>query len=91
LENSPFKNSGAPQAYSTFSIPRCNSPAASWQILPCSKPISSQILSAFFSSNSLNLNMTRARLITGVSRHAGKAFSAAAIASSTVFWLAMAT
>ena len=43
---------GAAQANSTFSMPRCSSPAASWAILPCSRPISSQILSAFCSSKS---------------------------------------
>ena len=82
---SPFNNSGAPQAYSTFSMPRCNSPAASWEILPCSSPIKRQISSAFFSNNSLNLNITRARFNGGVLRHSGNAALAAATASSMLF------
>ena len=88
---SPLSNSGAPQAYSTFSIPRCNSPPASWEIFPCSSPISAQIFSAFCSNKSLNLNMTLARLIAGVLRHAGYASCAAEIACSTVVLEASAT
>jgi hypothetical protein len=53
--------------------------------------MNAQILSAFFSSKSLNLNITRARLIAGVFLHAGNAFSAAAIALKTVSLDAMHT
>ena len=81
---SPFNNWGAPQANSTFSIPRCNSPAASWLILPCSAPINAIISSACSSSKLLNLNITRARLLTGVLRHSTNAFCALTIASFTV-------
>ena len=81
---SPFKNSGAEQAYSTFSIPLWSSPIASWEILPCSSPISWQILLEFFSSSSLKRYIILARLIMGVSFHIGNAFSALIIAFSTV-------
>ncbi|GBH07409.1 Archaeal/vacuolar-type H+-ATPase subunit C/Vma6 [Pseudomonas syringae pv. actinidiae] len=37
---SPLRISGAAQAYSTFSIPRFSSPAASSSVLPCSSLIS---------------------------------------------------
>ncbi|MNV52615.1 hypothetical protein D3C71_1447170 [compost metagenome] len=36
---SPLRISGAEQAYSTFSIPRLSSPAASSSVLPCSSLI----------------------------------------------------
>src|SRR5579863_9430205 len=39
LEYSPLSNSGAPQAYSMFSMPRCTSPMASLSTLPCSSVI----------------------------------------------------
>ena len=34
---SPFSSSGAPQAYSTTSMPRRTSPRASVSVLPCSR------------------------------------------------------
>src|SRR5690606_20289488 len=88
---SPFNSSGAPQAYSTFSIPRCSSPMASWAILPCSSPIRRQISSALRSSNSLKRNMILARLSGGVLRQAGYAASDAATVALTVVLLASAT
>ena len=72
-------------------MPRCNSPAASCKILPCSLPNKWQILSLLVSNNSLNLNITRARFKGGVLRHSGKAFCADAMASSTVSLEANAT
>ncbi len=91
LENSPFSSSAMPQAYSTTSTPRRNSPIASSSTLPCSSVMAATTSSAFSSSNCLKRNMMRARLIGGMSRHAGKAASAAAMASSTVCRDAMAT
>ncbi len=88
---SPLSSSAIPQAYSTFSMPRCSSPAASWEIFPCSSPMSLQIASAFCSSSSLKRNMMRARLMGGVSRQAGKAASAVAMACSSVWLDAKAT
>ena len=64
---------------------------ASSNTLPCSSVIKRQICSAFSSNNCLKRNITRARFMGGVLRHAGKAACAAAIASSTVFLLARAT
>ena len=88
---SPFNKLGAPQAYSTTSIPRMSSPWASSSTLPCSLVSAAQILSALSSKSCLKRNITRARLRGGVLRHAGKAASAALIASSTVALLAKAT
>ena len=56
FENSPLSNSEMPQAYSTTSIPRPNSPLASSRTLPCSAVINAHRASACCSSNSLNLN-----------------------------------
>jgi hypothetical protein len=52
-------------------MPRCSSPIASPATLPCSAVSSAVICSAFFSSKTLRLLITRARLSGGVARHAG--------------------
>ncbi len=83
-EYSPFKSSGTPQAYSTFSMPRLSSPMASSSTLPCSSATSRQISSASRSSSILKRNITWARLAGGRSRQAGCASRAAAMARSTV-------
>ncbi len=80
---SPLSSSGAPQAYSTFSMPRCSSPTASSRVLPCSSLISAAILSLLASSSCLKRNMTWARLAGGVLRQAGKA----ALAESMAAWM----
>ena len=81
---SPFKSSGAYDANSTFSIPRWTSPIASPATLPCSAVRSAAISSECCSSRTLRRLITRARFSGAVARHAGKAFSADAIAASTV-------
>ena len=50
---SPLRNSGAPQAYSTTSMPRCSSPWASSQTLPCSSTMAATMRSACLSSSAL--------------------------------------
>ena len=88
---SVFSSVGAPQAYSTISIPRVTSPLASANTLPCSRQMMCASSSWCSSSNCLNLNMTRARRRDDCSDHAGNALRAEATASSTVRWLARAT
>ena len=80
---SPFRSSGAPQAYSTTSMPRASSPRASSSTLPCSAVISATMRSALRSSKSLKRNMMRARLSGVVARQPGKAATAAATATDT--------
>ena len=81
---SPFSSSGAPQAYSTTSIPRASWPRASSSTLPCSSVISAAMRSALRSSSSLKRNITRARFVSGVvPRQPGKAAPAAATAAAT--------
>ena len=58
---SPFCRCGIPQANSTTSKPRVNSPLASENTLPCSAVISSANSSACSSTSALNLNIMRAR------------------------------
>ncbi len=90
-ECSPLSNSAMPQAYSTTSIPRCNSPAASLNTLPCSLLMMRQISSACCSSNSRKRNMMRARRAGGVAAQPGNAALAAEMASFTVAESAIAT
>ncbi len=83
-EYSPLSRCGMPVANSTTSSPRTTSPLASSKTLPCSRVISRASASWFFSSSSLNLNITRARRSAGVSAQAGNAAFAACTAASTV-------
>ncbi|MCY1536809.1 hypothetical protein D9M68_722800 [compost metagenome] len=85
---SPLRISGAAQAYSTFSMPRLSSPAASSRVLPCSSLISLEMAASFCSSSCLKRNSTWARLAGGVLRQAGKAALAASMACCTVARLA---
>ncbi|MCY1413796.1 hypothetical protein D9M71_292330 [compost metagenome] len=88
---SPLRISGAAQAYSTFSIPRLSSPAASSRVLPCSSLISLEMTASFCSSSCLKRNSTWARLAGGVLRQAGKAALAASMACWMVARLARPT
>ncbi|VEE49472.1 Uncharacterised protein [Pseudomonas fluorescens] len=92
---SPLRISGAAQAYSTFSMPRLSSPAASSRVLPCSSLISLEIRASFCSSSCLKRYSTCARLAGGVLRQAGKAALAASMAfcrvlpsASGTLWMA---
>ncbi len=92
---SPLRISGAAQAYSTFSMPRLSSPAASSRVLPCSSLISLEIRASFCSSSCLKRYSTHARLAGGVLRQAGKAALAASMAfcrvlpsASGTLWMA---
>ncbi|MCY1441155.1 hypothetical protein D9M71_574580 [compost metagenome] len=88
---SPLRISGAAQAYSTFSMPRFSSPAASSMVLPCSSLISWTMRCSLASSSCLKRNSTCARLAGGVLRQAGKAAVAASMACCTVSRLASGT
>ena len=81
--NSLFRSCGAPQAYSTMSMPRASSPAASDNTLPCSREIAATSSSARCSSSALKRNMTRARASGVVVAHAGNAAFAASTARPT--------
>ena len=72
-----------PQAKSTTSMPRANSPRASSWVLPCSREIARAISSALRSSNSLKRNMNFVRLSGGIAAQALAASFAAATAACT--------
>ena len=88
---SPLRISGAEHAYSTFSMPRFNSPAASSRVLPCSSLINCEMRASFCSSNCLKRYITWARLAAGVLRQAGNAALAESIARWMVSRLASGT
>ena len=79
---SPFSRCGMPQANSTTSSPRWISPSASLSTLPCSAVIAAARRLLACSSNSLNLNITRARRSGGVAAQAGQAAAACTTAAS---------
>ena len=81
--NSLFRNCGAPHAYSTISMPRASSPAASESTLPCSRETTATISSACCSSSALYRNMTRARESGVVAAQPGNADFAASTARAT--------
>ena len=92
--NSPFNICGAPMQYSTTSRPRCTSPLASGNVLPCSRDRASANLSISRFKRSTNFIITRARRCGFTAAHAGCAAAAmstacassAADASGTLAW-----
>ena len=60
-ENSPFRCSISPQAYSTFSSPRAISPLASASVLPCSLVISAASSSVCSTRSWRSVNRTLVR------------------------------
>ena len=84
--NSPFNICGAPMQYSTTSKPRCTSPFASGNVLPCSRDKASANLSMSLFKRSTNFIITRARRCGFVAAHAG----CAAAANSTAWAISSA-
>ena len=78
----PIISVGAPQAKSITSMARLTSPFDSSSVLPFSWVTMAESSSTCLSKSALKRNMTCARSGTGVSLQAGKAFLAAATASS---------
>src|SRR3954470_12766695 len=79
----PLSSCGMPHAYSTFSMARCTSPAASDSTLPCSAVISAASSLLLATNSSRNLNSTVDRAASDTSRQLCQARDAAATASST--------
>ena len=80
-----------PTANSTTSCPRVISPRASDKTLPCSLVMISASSPFFLFRSSRKLKIIAWRLAREVSRHAGNAFVAEAIAALISSWLARAT
>jgi hypothetical protein len=87
----PFSRFGTPHANSTFSRPRETSPRASETTLPCSADTSDAISFRLAEMSSRKLNITSARRVSDVARHAGNAAAATATAASTSAVLARST
>ena len=66
-------SSAIPHANSTTSMPRTTSPRASSKVLPCSHEMIRASSSVCSTSSSRNLNITRARRVTDMSRQAANA------------------
>ena len=90
-DRSPLSRCTSPAANSTFSMPRLISPLASESTLPCSLVMMAASSSCRSTSSCRRRKNTSARLTSPVSRHAGRAADAAAIAASTSLVEAKAT
>ena len=87
----PFSRCGAPQANSTFSMPRCTSPAASESTFPCSAVIAAARSPRWATRSSRKRNMISARRANDTSRHVVNASAAMRTTRSTSAALAKGT
>ena len=83
-ENEPFRCSTSPQAYSTFSRPRANSPCASDRTLPCSVLMTSTSSSARWRRRCRKAKSTSVRFDSDVAPQISAAAAARATTASTV-------